>query len=127
MAFAPQVSYRIEAGTRPDIGARKETCRQPRRGSARAHPSLSVAKLAQKEGSRTRAIIKLLGRGAIMLTIGSFNLGIWILGALFTLIAFVASLKGMTERVTLRVVRHRKERRRRKEHQRFAALTAARV
>ncbi len=34
-----------------------------------------VAKLAQKEGSRTRAIIKLLGRGAIMLTIGGFNLG----------------------------------------------------
>jgi hypothetical protein len=72
-----------------------------------------VAKLAAKEGSRTRAIIKLLGRGAIMLTIGSFNLASWILGALFTLIGFVASLKGMTERVTLRVVHHRKQRRRR--------------
>ena len=86
-----------------------------------------VARLAQKEGGRTRAIIKLLGRGAIMLTIGSFNLGIWILGALFTLVGLVSSLKGMTERVTLRVVRRRKERRRLRELQRFAALTAARV
>jgi len=86
-----------------------------------------VARLAQKEGGRTRAIIKLLGRGAIMLTVGSLNLGIWILGALFTLVGLVSSLKGMTERVTLRVVRRRKERRRLRELQRFAALTAARV
>ncbi len=86
-----------------------------------------VAKLAEKEGSRTRAILKVAGRGAIMLTAGAFDLGIWILGALFTLVTFVASLKSTTERVTLRVLRHRKERRRLKEQRRLAALRVARV
>ena len=86
-----------------------------------------VAKLAETEGSRTRAILKVAGRGAIMLTAGAFDLGIWILGALFTLVTFVASLKSTTERVTLRVLRHRKERRRLKEQRRLAALRVARV
>jgi hypothetical protein len=79
-----------------------------------------VAKLAEKEGSRTRAILKVVGRGAIALTLAAFDLGVWILGALFSLVAFASSLKSATERVTLRVLRHRKERR----LQRFAALTA---
>jgi hypothetical protein len=79
-----------------------------------------VAKLAEKEGSRTRAILKVVGRGAIALTLAVFDLGVWILGALFSLVAFVSSLKSATERMTLRVLRHRKERR----LQRFAALTA---
>jgi hypothetical protein len=72
-----------------------------------------VAKLAEKEGSRTRAILKTLGRGAIMLAASAFDLSMWILGALFTLLSFVASLKRATERMTLRYLRHRKERRRR--------------
>jgi hypothetical protein len=71
-----------------------------------------VAKLAEKEGSRTRAILKTLGRGAIMLTASAFDLSMWILGALFTLLSFVASLKRATERMTLRYLRYRKERRR---------------
>lgn len=79
-----------------------------------------VAKLAEKEGSKTRAILKVLGRGAIALTFAAFDLGSWILGALFTVFAFVSSLKSATERMTLRVLRHRRERR----LQRFAALTA---
>jgi hypothetical protein len=79
-----------------------------------------VAKLAEKEGSRTRAILKTLGRGAIALSVAAFDLSVWIIGALFTLFAFVSSLKGTTERLTLRVIRHRKERRR----MRLAALTA---
>jgi hypothetical protein len=79
-----------------------------------------VAKLAEKEGSKTRAILKVAGRGAIALSFAAFDLGSWILGALFTVLAFVASLKSATERMTLRVLRHRKERR----LQRFAALTA---
>jgi hypothetical protein len=78
------------------------------------------AKLAEKEGSKTRAILKVAGRGAIALSFAAFDLGSWILGALFTVLAFVASLKSATERMTLRVLRHRKERR----LQRFAALTA---
>ncbi len=83
-----------------------------------------IARLAEKEGSRTRAILKLAGRGAIALSVATFNLGGWILGALFAVFAFVSSLKSTTERVTLRIVRRRKERRRRKEHAQFAAMTA---
>jgi hypothetical protein len=82
-----------------------------------------VAKLAEKEGSRTRAILKAVGRGAIALSVAAFDLGAWILGALFTLFTFVATLKSATERTTLRVLRRRKERRRLKEMRRLAALT----
>jgi len=79
-----------------------------------------IAKLAEKEGSKTRAILKVLGRGAIALSLAAFDLGSWVLGALFTMLAFVSSLKSATERMTLRVLRRRRERR----LQRFAALTA---
>jgi hypothetical protein len=84
------------------------------------HEMSRVAKLAEKEGSRTRAILKVLGRGAIALSFAAFDLGSSILGALFTALAFVSSLKSTTERMTLRVLRRRRERR----LQRFAALTA---
>lgn len=77
-----------------------------------------VAKLAEKEGGKTRAILKTVGRGAIALTVAAFDLGVWILGALFSLFAFVSSLKSATERMTLRVLRRRKARR----LERFAAL-----
>jgi hypothetical protein len=70
-----------------------------------------IAKLAEKEGGRTRAILKTVGRGAIVLTAATFDLGAWLLGALFTVFALVASLKSATERITLRVLRNRKERR----------------
>lgn len=83
-----------------------------------------VAKLAEKEGSRTRAILKVVGRGAIALSVATFDLGLWVLGALFTIFAFVCSLKGATERVTLRVIRHRKHKRLLRDQQRLAALTA---
>jgi hypothetical protein len=78
-----------------------------------------IAKLAEKEGSRTRAILKVAGRGAIALSIAAFDLGAWILGALFTLFAFVSSLKSATERATQRVLIWRKRRRR----ERYDALT----
>lgn len=78
-----------------------------------------VAKLAEKQGSKTRAILKTVGRGAIALSFAALDLGAWILGALFTLAAFVSSLKSATERMTLRALRRRKERRLR----RFTALT----
>jgi hypothetical protein len=79
-----------------------------------------VAKLAEKEGSKTRAILKTVGRGAIALTLATFDLGMWILGALFTAFAFVFSLKSATERGTQRFINYRKRRR----LERFAALTA---
>jgi len=79
-----------------------------------------VARLAEKEGGKTRAILKVVGRGAIALTFAVFDLGVWILGALITAFGFVSSLKGATERVTLRVIRRRKDRR----AARFAAIVA---
>ncbi len=73
-----------------------------------------IAKLAEKEGSRTRAILKVAGRGAILLGGAVFDLALWILGALFSAFAFVVALKGLVERVTLRILHHRRARRLRK-------------
>ena len=70
-----------------------------------------VAKLAEKSGSRTRAILKTAGRGAIALSLATFNLTTWIVGALFTLVMFIASLKSATERGARRYFRYRKRRR----------------
>lgn len=67
-----------------------------------------VAQLAEKQGSKTRATLKLLGRGAIALTIGTFNLSLWIVGAILTLLGFVASCKGVVERMTWRHLQKRK-------------------
>jgi hypothetical protein len=83
-----------------------------------------VAKLAEKEGGKTRAILKVAGRTAIMVTGAVIDLGLWITGALITLIAFLSSLKSATERVTWRVLQFRKKRRRRRQLERYVALTA---
>jgi hypothetical protein len=69
-----------------------------------------VAKLAEKKGSKTRAILKLLGRGAIVLAVGSMNLLSWILWAVLALFGFLSSTKGAVERVTMRRLQRRKER-----------------
>lgn len=62
-----------------------------------------IAKLAEKEGTKTRAIIKVAGRGAIMLSLAAFELGWWIICALVTVFALLTSLKNATERLTLRI------------------------
>jgi hypothetical protein len=72
-----------------------------------------LAKLAEKEGSKTRAILKLLGRDAIALAAATIDLAMWMLGALTGVLSFVAALKGATERVTSYILRHRKAVRRR--------------
>jgi hypothetical protein len=82
-----------------------------------------LARLAAAKGGKTRAILKIAGRGAIMLTLAVFDLGAWVLGALLTLFGLVASLKSTTERVTQRVIDRRKARRL-AQQQRFAAMTA---
>src|SRR5262245_16602725 len=61
-----------------------------------------IAHLAAAKGGKTRAILKLAGRGAIALTVGTFNLATWLLWAIVTLLGFVSSLKRMTERITER-------------------------
>jgi hypothetical protein len=79
-----------------------------------------IAKLAEKEGSRTRAILKVLGRGAILLATGAFDLAMWLFGALFSILSFIWGLKRAVERTTERYLRRRKERRLR----RYIAVTA---
>ncbi len=78
-----------------------------------------LAKLAEKEGSRTRAILKVLGRGAIMLAGAAIDLMVAIMTAAFAVISFVWSLKRGVERMTEQYLRRKKERRLR----RFHALT----
>ena len=67
-----------------------------------------LARLAEVKGGKTRAIVKVLGRGAIALTYGAFQLASWIFWALINLIALCATLKRMAEHTALRVVHHRK-------------------
>ena len=82
-----------------------------------------VAALAEKKGSKTRAILKTLGKGAIFLSMTTFNLAAWILGAIVTLFGFVSSAKSCAERMTLRHLNRRKAR----ERQRYLAMVGARA
>jgi hypothetical protein len=79
-----------------------------------------VAKLAEKEGSRTRAILKVAGRGAITVAAFAFDAAVWLLGAIFAVLGFVSALKNATERAALRFFRRRRERRNRRELEAFA-------
>jgi hypothetical protein len=69
-----------------------------------------VAALAAAKGGKTRAILKVLGRGAIFLGTGLFNLAWWMFWALFNLLALVAALKRAVERMTLRHCERRRMR-----------------
>ncbi|MET0868368.1 MAG: hypothetical protein ABWY35_09720 [Pseudorhodoplanes sp.] len=88
-----------------------------------------VAKLAEKQGGKTRATLKLLGRGAIALTVAAFDLSLWVLWAVLTVFGFVASMKGVVERSTWRHLQKRKVRRAKREleRQRRLAMTAPAV
>lgn len=70
-----------------------------------------AARLAAKEGGKTRAVMKLLGRGAIMLSTAAFELASWVFWAVINLLGLCAMLKRATERATLRYIRWRKRRR----------------
>ncbi|MHC2252060.1 hypothetical protein ACVILK_001752 [Bradyrhizobium embrapense] len=59
-----------------------------------------AARIAETKGGQTRAIIKLLGRGALLLAAGTFNLTMWLFGALLALFGFLSSIKATTERAT---------------------------
>jgi hypothetical protein len=83
-----------------------------------------IAKLTEKEGSRTRAILKVAGHSAIMLAAFAFDASLWLLGALFTVLGFVSALKSAAERTALRIFRRRRERRMRRAMQQIAALPA---
>jgi hypothetical protein len=59
-----------------------------------------AARIAEAKGGQTRAILKLLGRGALLLAAGAFNLSLWLFGALLTLFGFLSSIKATSERAT---------------------------
>src|ERR1700710_1186334 len=60
-----------------------------------------AARLAETKGSQTRAIVKILGRGALLLTMGAFNLAWWVFAACLAVFGFLSSIKATTERITL--------------------------
>jgi hypothetical protein len=89
-----------------------------------------ISKLAAAKGGKTRAILKLAGRGAFLLMVGTFNLTMWIFWALLMLFGFVSSLKKTTERMTERYCARRRRRiararERCEREQRAAAAVAA--
>jgi hypothetical protein len=70
-----------------------------------------AARLAESKGGQTRAILKLLGRGALLLAAGAFDLALWVFWALLALVGFVTSIKATTERLTMSWLQRRKARR----------------
>jgi hypothetical protein len=74
-----------------------------------------AARLAETSGGKTRALIKLLGRGALLLTTGAVDLLLWVFGAAFALFSLLASIKATTERLTQAWIDHGKRRRLRRQ------------
>jgi hypothetical protein len=77
-----------------------------------------IARLAASKGGKTRAILKLAGRSAILLTVGTFNLAMWVFWAIATILGLISSLKKATERTTERYCARRKVRRARRHARR---------
>jgi hypothetical protein len=67
-----------------------------------------IARLAAAKGGKTRAILKLAGRAAIVLAAATFDLAMWIFWALLTAFGLVSSLKRMAERITERYCARRR-------------------
>jgi len=70
-----------------------------------------LAKLAEKEGGKTRAILKLAGRAAFAFAFVLFDLASWLFWFLLAILAFCTTVKHTTEHATRRYVRWRKRRR----------------
>jgi len=81
-----------------------------------------AAKLAEKMGGKTRAVIKLLGRGALLLFAGLMQLMWWLFAVLFALFGVLSTIKSSTERVTRFAIRRGKARRLRRELAAAAAM-----
>jgi hypothetical protein len=91
------------------------------------HPKdmAKLATLAAVKGGKTRAIVKLLGRGAIFLGTSMFTLASWMFWALFNLLALCVAAKRTAERITLRHCERRRIARLRRENERLAMAAAA--
>ena len=83
-----------------------------------------LARLSAAKGGKTRAIVKLLGRAAIVLTATAFDLAMWLIWAAVAVIGFCASCKTAAERVTQRVLLRSKVRRLRAVELRILAFPA---
>jgi hypothetical protein len=70
-----------------------------------------AARLAESKGSETRAILKMLGRGALLVAAGAFDLTLWVFAALLALFGFLSSIKAMTERLTVSFLLRKKQQR----------------
>jgi len=81
-----------------------------------------AARLAESKGGQTRAIMKLLGRGALLLAAGAFNLTLWVFWALLALFGFLSTIKATTERLTQSWLNRSKAR---KLRQQMAAASSA--
>jgi hypothetical protein len=69
-----------------------------------------IAQVAERYGPKTRAVLKLGGRAAIMLATSSISLFSWLVSAALTLLGFCASFKRTVERMTERWIARRKAR-----------------
>lgn len=74
-----------------------------------------AARLAEAKGGQTRAIIKVLGRGALLLATGAFELALWLFWALLALFGLLSSIKSATERATQAWLDRKKARRLRRQ------------
>src|SRR5215470_15664408 len=74
----------------------------------------AFGRLAVAKAGKTRAILKLLGRGAIAITGSLIELALALMWAAANVLGFCASLKRTAERATLAVIRRRKLRRARR-------------
>lgn len=70
-----------------------------------------AARLAESKAGQTRAILKVLGRGALLLAAGAFDFTLWVFGALLALFGLLSSIKATTERLTERWLMRKKARR----------------
>jgi hypothetical protein len=84
-----------------------------------------AARLAEAKGGQTRALIKVLGRGALLLAAGAFDLALWVFGALLALFGLLSSIKATTERITLAWLSRQKARRLRRQMAAAARPVAA--
>ncbi len=62
----------------------------------------------QRRAARPRAIVKLLGRAAIVLVVSAFDLATWLFWAVFMLFGFGSYCNAAAERMTMRFLQWRK-------------------
>ena len=82
------------------------------------------ARLAEKKGTKTRAILKLVGRAAFVFTAVVLHLLGWVFSAVWAVIGFLIAIKRTTERITERYLYRQKKRRARLAAAQAAAAAA---